>query len=62
MTALPSSRGLLPNPQMQPTGRSGPELRSDASLLVAKLWKRHFVRTQTRWPAADLQVVRRTRY
>ena len=29
-----------PNPQMQPTGRAGLELRSGAALLVAKQWKR----------------------
>jgi hypothetical protein len=33
---------VRPNPQMQPTGRAGPPLRSGAPLLVAKQWKRTF--------------------
>jgi hypothetical protein len=32
--------GLLPNTQMQPTGRSGPELPAELAFLVAKLRKR----------------------
>jgi hypothetical protein len=36
--------GLRPNPQMQPTGRGGPELRSGVALLVARQRKRSFVR------------------
>jgi hypothetical protein len=34
------SRALLPNPQMQPTGRRGPALRLGATLLEAKQRKR----------------------
>jgi hypothetical protein len=34
----------LPNPRMQPTGRSGPRLRLGAGFLWAEQWKRRFVR------------------
>jgi hypothetical protein len=33
-------------PRMQPTGRGGPGLRSDAALPDAKLWGRRFVRAR----------------
>jgi hypothetical protein len=51
--------GGRPNPQMQPTGRDGPGLRSGAAFLVAKQWKRSFVRARVGSPAADWQSVRR---
>ncbi len=37
---------MLPNPQMQPTGRGGPALLVGAALLEARQWKRWFVRHQ----------------
>jgi hypothetical protein len=49
------------NPRMQPTGRKGAELRSGGALLERDK-ERRCVRARARWPAADAQVVRRTRY
>jgi len=37
---------VLPNPQMQPTGRGGPALLAGAVLLVARQWKRSLVRAR----------------
>jgi hypothetical protein len=35
----PSAR-QVPNPEMQPTGRGGPEFLANATFLVTKQWKR----------------------
>jgi len=41
-----TGRGLQPNPQMQPTGRSRLALLGRAALLMAKRWKCWFVRAR----------------
>jgi hypothetical protein len=40
MNGVSGSRGMLSNPQMQPTGRAGPRLLAAPAFLVAKQRKR----------------------